>query len=158
MGASKIDSEGLGEMGDLVGQITSNPKVHLPVDAVVADRFAEDADAKDVSVDEVPDGWMALDIGPETVGQYTHKLKEAKTILWFGPIGVFEFEKFSHGTKMLGRTIAESDATSIVGGGDSASAVEKLGYADRITLVSTGGGASLKMIEGSDLPAIKILE
>jgi len=158
MGASKIDDEGLSEMGDLVNKIKDNPAVHLPVDCVVADRFAEDADSKDVSVDSVEDGWMALDIGPETVGHYVAKLKEAKTILWFGPIGVFEMEPFSHGTRMIGRTIAESDAVSIVGGGDSASAVAAMGLADQMTLVSTGGGASLKMIEGKELPAIKILE
>ncbi|MBN2096229.1 phosphoglycerate kinase [Candidatus Peregrinibacteria bacterium] len=158
MGASKIDDEGLGEMGELVEKMKGNEKIHLPVDCVVADKFAEDASSKDVSVDEVEDGWMALDIGPETVGHYVAKLKEAKTILWFGPIGVFEMEKFSHGTKMIGRTIAESDAVSIVGGGDSASAVEAMGLTDRMTLVSTGGGASLQMIEGKELPAIKILE
>ncbi|MFC1733772.1 phosphoglycerate kinase [candidate division KSB1 bacterium] len=158
MGSSKIDDEGLGEMDELVKKISENEKVHLPVDCVVADKFAEDAESKDVSVDEVEDGWMGLDIGPETAGQYVHKLNEAKTILWFGPIGVFEMEKFSHGTKLIGKTIAESDAVSIVGGGDSASAVEKMGLADQITLVSTGGGASLKMIEGKELPAIQILE
>jgi 3-phosphoglycerate kinase len=158
MGSSKIDDEGLEEMGELADKIKDNPKVHLPVDIVVADDFSEEANSKAVSVDEVEDGWMGLDLGPETIGQYTAKLKEAKTILWFGPVGVFEMEKFSHGTKMLGRTIAESDAVSIVGGGDSASAIEKMGLTDQITLVSTGGGASLKMIEGKELPAIKILE
>ena len=158
MGSSKIDDEGLEEMGDLVEKIKGNEKVHLPVDIVVADDFSEDANSKVVSVDEVEDGWMGLDLGPETVGQYVAKLKEAKTILWFGPVGVFEMEKFSHGTKMLGRTIAESDAVSIVGGGDSASAIDKMGLTDQITLVSTGGGASLKMIEGKELPAIKVLE
>ena len=158
MGSSKIDDEGLEEMGDLADNIKDNPKVHLPVDIVVADDFSEDANSKAVSVDEVEDGWMGLDLGPETVGQYTAKLKEAKTILWFGPVGVFEMEKFSHGTKMIGRTIAESGAVSIVGGGDSASAVEKMGLTDQMTLVSTGGGASLKMIEGKELSAIKILE
>ncbi len=158
MGSSKIDDEGLSEMGELVGKIKDNPKIHLPVDCVVADQFAEDAKSKDVSVDEVEDGWMALDIGPETVGHYVAKLKEAKTILWFGPIGVFEMEPFSHGTKMIGRTIADSDAVSIVGGGDSASAVDAMGFTDQMTLVSTGGGASLKMIEGKELPAIKILD
>lgn len=158
MGSSKIDNEGLEEMGDLVHSLSENEKINLPVDAVVADAFAEDANHKNVSVDEVEDGWMALDIGPETVGHYVAKLKEAKTILWFGPIGVFEMEPYSHGTKMIGRAIAESDAVSIVGGGDSASAVEKMGLEDQITLVSTGGGASLKMIEGKELPAIKILE
>ena len=158
MGASKIDNEGLGEMSDLVEKIKTSDKIHLPTDCVVADKFSEDAEAKDVSVDQVEDGWMALDIGPETVGHYTAKIKEAKTILWFGPIGVFEMEKFSHGTKMIGRTIAESDAVSIIGGGDSAGAVKKLGLADKMTLVSTGGGASLTMIEGKKLPAIECLK
>ncbi|MBU1017527.1 phosphoglycerate kinase [Patescibacteria group bacterium] len=158
MGSSKIDDEGLTEMGELVDRIKDDPKVHLPVDAVVADDFSNEANSKDVSVDDVEDGWMALDIGPETVGHYVAKLKEARTILWFGPIGVFEMEKFSHGTKMIGHTIAESDAVSIVGGGDSASAIGAMGLTDQITLVSTGGGASLKMIEGKELPAIKILE
>ena len=158
MGSSKIDDEGLEEMGDLVDKIKDNPKIHLPVDIVVADDFNENANSKDVSVDEVEEGWMGLDLGPETVGQYVAKLKKAKTILWFGPVGVFEMEKFSHGTRMIGRTIAESDAVSIVGGGDSASAIEKMGLTDQITLVSTGGGASLKMIEGKEFPAIKVLE
>lgn len=157
MGASKIDDEGLQEMGDLVKEILKSKKVHLPVDAVVADKFAEDAKVKTVSVDDVEDGWMALDLGPETIGQYVAKLKDAKTILWFGPIGVFEMEPFSHGTRMIARTIAESGAVSIVGGGDSASAVEKMKLADKMTLVSTGGGASLEMIEGKELPAIKLL-
>ncbi len=157
MGASKIDDEGLGAMDELVEKIKLSDKVHLPTDCIIADQFSEDAEAKDVSVDEVEDDWMALDIGPETVGHYTAKLKEAKTILWFGPIGVFEIEKFSHGTRMIGRTIAESDAVSIIGGGDSAGAVKKLGLADQMTLVSTGGGASLTMIEGKKLPAIEIL-
>jgi len=157
MGSSKIDDEGLQEMGDLVKVINKAKNVYLPVDAVVADRFAEDANVKTVSVDQVEDGWMALDLGPKTIGEYVAKIKNAKTVLWFGPIGVFEMEPFSHGTRMIGRAIAESGAVSIVGGGDSASAVEKLGLADKMALVSTGGGASLEMIEGKELPAIKIL-
>ena len=158
MGSSKIDDEGLEEMGDLVDKIKDNPKVHLPIDIVVADDFSEDANSKVVSVDSVEAGWMGLDIGSETIENYTAKLKEARTILWFGPVGVFEMEKFSKGTKAISQTIAESDAVSIVGGGDSASAVDKMGLTDKITLVSTGGGASLKMIEGKELPAIKVLE
>jgi phosphoglycerate kinase len=158
MGASKIDGEGLEEMKALAEKILASDKVHLPTDAVVADAFAEDADHKTVSVDAVEDGWMALDIGPETAGAYTAKLHDAKTILWFGPIGVFEMEPFSHGTRLIARALAESDAVTIVGGGDSASAVEKLGFADQMTLVSTGGGASLEMIEGKALPAIEVLK
>jgi phosphoglycerate kinase len=130
----------------------------LPVDAVVADAFKSDANSKVVSVDAVEDGWMALDIGPETIKIYVEALKKAKTILWFGPIGVFEMKKFSLGTEKIGEAIAESEAISIVGGGDSASAVEKLGLKDKMTLVSTGGGASLRLFEGEELPAIKILK
>lgn len=157
MGASKIDDEGLDEMAELVNEIKNHPKVHLPVDAVIADQFSADARHQTVSVDEVPDGWMALDIGPETAGHYAAKLKAAKTILWFGPIGVFEIEPFSHGTRLIGHAMAASEALTIVGGGDSASAVESLGLEDKISLVSTGGGASLEMIEGKVLPAIEIL-
>ncbi len=157
MGSSKIDDEGLGEMGELIEKIKASGKVYLPTDCVIADEFSENANSKEVSVDEVEDGWMALDIGPATVSHYTAKLKEAKTILWFGPIGVFEMEKFSHGTSAIGKAIAENDAVSIIGGGDSASAVKKMGLEDKMTLVSTGGGASLTMIEGKKLPAIEAL-
>lgn len=158
MGSSKIDDEGLSELTELVEKIKASDKVLLPVDAVVANEFSNDAESKIVSVDEVEDDWMALDIGPETIKNYLEKIKSAKTILWFGPIGVFEMKKFSLGTEEIGEAIAESDAMSIVGGGDSASAVCSLGLEEKISLVSTGGGASLKMIEGKELPAIKILE
>lgn len=157
MGSSKIDSEGLDQMAELVKRIQSSQKIQLPTDCIIADSFSEEANMKVVSVDNVEDNWMALDLGPETVGHYVAKIAEAKTVLWFGPIGVFEMEKFSHGTKMIGRAIAESGAMSIVGGGDSASAVESMGLEEKMTLVSTGGGASIKMIEGKELPAIKIL-
>lgn len=158
MGSSKIDEEGLAEMPELVEKVNANEKVILPTDAVVADAFSEAANHKTVSVDSVEDGWMALDIGPETTQAFVQKIKEAKTILWFGPIGVFEMEPFSHGTREIGKAIAGTDAVSIVGGGDSASAVEKLQLEDKISLVSTGGGASLQMIEGRPLPAIEVLK
>jgi len=111
-----------------------------------------------VGIDEIEDGWMALDIGPETRKKYVTQIKEAKTVLWFGPIGVFEMAPFAEGTREIGEAIAESGATSIVGGGDSASAVKQLGLEEKVTLVSTGGGASLEMIEGKELPALKALE
>lgn len=157
MGDSKIDDEGLEEMAEIVKEVQASDKVMLPVDAVVADAFSNDANSKVVPVDSVEDGWMALDIGPETIKKYIEVLKGAKTILWFGPIGVFEMKKFSLGTEQIGEVIAQSDAISIVGGGDSASAVEKLGLKDQMTLVSTGGGASLRLFEGEELPAIKVL-
>jgi phosphoglycerate kinase len=129
----------------------------LPVDAVVADKFAEDAEAKTVSVEKIPAGWMALDLGPKTIKDYVARIAEAKTILWFGPIGVFEFKAFAKGTETIAKAIAANKGLKIVGGGDSASAAEKLGVAKDMTLVSTGGGASLEMIEGKEMPGLKIL-
>ncbi|MBU0727788.1 phosphoglycerate kinase [Patescibacteria group bacterium] len=158
VGSSKVDDEGMEEIADIVQEVINSDKVELPTDAVVADDFSESANIKTVSIDGIEDGWMALDIGPETVEKYIAEIKNAKTVLWFGPIGVFEMEPFAGGTKAIGQAIADSDSVSIVGGGDSASAVKKLGLEEKITLVSTGGGASLKMIEGKELPALIILK
>ncbi|MBU0578025.1 phosphoglycerate kinase, partial [Patescibacteria group bacterium] len=158
IGDSKADDEGMSEMADLAQGIINSDKVELPIDAVVADAFSEDANTKVVNIDGIEDGWMALDIGPQTREKYADILSEAKTILWFGPVGVFEMEAFSEGTKAIGKVIAEADAVSIIGGGDSAGAVKKLGLSDKMTLVSTGGGASLTMIEGKELPALAILK
>jgi len=157
MGASKIDDEGMEEMKDVVSKVLKAKNVVLPTDAVVADKFAEDAKSKSVSVDMVPAGWMALDIGPETIKDYAARIKKAKTILWFGPIGVFEFKTFARGTEAIAKAIAANKGLKIVGGGDSASAAEKLGVAKDMTLVSTGGGASLEMIEGKEMPGLKVL-
>lgn len=158
VGSSKSDDEGMIEMSNLVKEIIASDKVKLPVDAVVADDFSENANIKTVPIDSIEDGWMALDIGPKTSKVYVLEIQNAKTILWFGPIGVFEMEPFSHGTKIIGEAIANVNALSIVGGGDSASAVKKLGLTSKVSLVSTGGGASLKMIEGKELPALSILK
>jgi len=158
VGSSKVDDEGMAEMGDLVAEVNASDKILLPEDAIVADDFSETANSKEVPIDAIEDGWMALDIGSKTRGAYLDALHSAKTILWFGPIGVFEMEPFAGGTKAVGQAIANSGAVSIVGGGDSASAIKKLGLADKITLVSTGGGASLEMIEGKELPALAILK
>jgi 3-phosphoglycerate kinase len=158
VGNSKVDNEGMNEMADLAKEVTGSPKVMLPIDAIVADDFSETANVKTVSYDAIEDGWMALDIGPETAKQYADEIKSAKTVFWFGPIGVFEMKPFADGTKAIGTAIAGSGALSIVGGGDSASAVKKLGLEDKMSLVSTGGGASLEMIEGKELPALSILK
>ena len=158
VGASKVDDEGMNEMAGAAAQATSSDKVMLPDDAVVADDFSASAQVKTVPIDGIEPGWMALDIGPETREKYVEALTSAKTILWFGPIGVFEMTPFAEGTKMIGEAIAESGAVSIVGGGDSASAVKKLDLDDKMTLVSTGGGASLEMIEGKKLPALNVLQ
>lgn len=158
VGASKIDDEGMTEMAELVKQVNANPKVLLPEDAVVADQFSADAKSQIVSIDQIPPAWMALDIGPRTIEKYKAALKTAKTILWFGPIGVFEWEAFANGTKFIAEAMIKSGAATLVGGGDSGAAVAKLGLQDQMTLVSTGGGASLMLVEGKELPAIKILE
>ncbi|HOO61739.1 MAG TPA: triose-phosphate isomerase [Bacillota bacterium] len=133
-------------------------KLLLPLDTVVADSFAADANSQVVDADQIPDGWMGLDIGPKSIECFSAAIKEAKTIIWNGPAGVFEFEKFAVGTRSLAKAIAESEAISIIGGGDSAAAIEKLGFADKVSHISTGGGASLEFIEGKVLPGIDCLQ
>ena len=130
----------------------------LPVDVVVADRFAADAETKAVSADAIPDGWMGLDIGPETTELYAGRLASAQTVFWNGPMGVFELEPFAHGTLAIARAVADSQAVSVVGGGDSVAAVNVAGVADQITHVSTGGGAALELLEGKTLPGVAALE
>ncbi|RPA66195.1 phosphoglycerate kinase [Gordonia oryzae] len=136
--------------------------IRLPADVVVADKFAADAQSRTVSADAIPDGWMGLDIGPESVQRFAALLSGAKTILWNGPSGVFEFEKFSAGTKGVAEAIAgatKAGAFTVVGGGDSAAAVRTLGLPDDdFSHISTGGGASLEYLEGKELPGLKVLE
>lgn len=129
----------------------------LPTDMVVADRFAADADHKNVAIDAIPADWMALDIGTETAKTYAAALADAKTVVWNGPMGVFEMDAFAHGTTAVAKAVAASDATSVVGGGDSISALQKTGLSDQITHISTGGGASLEFLEGKVLPGIAAL-
>lgn len=129
----------------------------LPVDTIVADSFAADAAAQTVGVDAIPEGWMGLDIGPKTVEAFEKAIAGAGTIVWNGPMGVFEFERFAEGTRAVARAVAQSGGVSIVGGGDSAAAVEQLGFADKITHISTGGGASLEFLEGKELPGVACL-
>jgi phosphoglycerate kinase len=157
VGRTKTDTEGLAEFAPLVEEIRRSGKVVLPVDAVLADSFSNDANTKIASVDSIDKDWMALDIGPETIKRFKHELEGAKTIVWNGPIGVFEFDRFANGTREIANAIASSSATTIVGGGDSGAAVEKLGLKERFTLVSSGGGVSLEMFEGKELVAIKAL-
>ncbi len=130
----------------------------LPADVVVADRFAADAAVQTVAADAIPDGWMGLDIGPETVAVYGARLRAARTIFWNGPMGVFELEPFARGTLAVAEAVAASDAVSVVGGGDSVAAVNVAGVAGRITHVSTGGGAALELVEGKRLPGVAALE
>lgn len=129
----------------------------LPIDTVVAKEFAADAEHKTVSSNEIPEGWEGLDIGEKTIELFRETILKAKTVVWNGPMGVFEFPAFANGTKAIAQACADCDATTIVGGGDSASAVKKLGFADKITHISTGGGASLEFLEGKTLPGVAVL-
>ena len=129
----------------------------LPVDNVVADEYNENANFKPVNSDDIPDGWMGLDIGAKTAENFANAIKGAGTVIWNGPMGVSEWENFAAGTRAVAKAVAESGAVSIIGGGDSAAAVEQLGFADKMTHISTGGGASLEFLEGLELPGIACL-
>ena len=132
-------------------------KMLLPVDTVVGKEFKEDTEYMTVDSCAIPDAWQGLDIGPKSVELFSETIKNAETVVWNGPMGVFEFEAFAVGTKAVAKAVAESGAISIIGGGDSAAAVEQLGYADKMTHISTGGGASLEFLEGLELPGIAAL-
>ncbi len=132
-------------------------KLLLPIDNVVATEFSNDAESKVVASNEIPADWEGVDIGPETVKLYGDALKNAKTVIWNGPMGVFEFDKFAVGTNEIAKILGGLDAITIIGGGDSAAAIEKGGFADKMTHISTGGGASLEFLEGKELPGIACL-
>ncbi len=168
IGSSRVENEvkrsggGTVKMTELVGDILRRGEqrgveVFLPVDHICADRFSADAAVRIVPQDGIADGWMGMDIGPETARIYREKILTAGTVFWNGPMGVFEMEPFAAGTLAIARALADSDATSIVGGGDSVSAVNQSGLADKISHVSTGGGASLEFLEGRTLPGIAAL-
>ncbi len=133
-------------------------KLVLPVDTHCGDGFSADCNKQIVRAGEIPDGWEGLDIGPKTAQQYAEIVGRAKTVVWNGPMGVFEMPPFDAGTKAVAKAIADSDSTSIIGGGDSAAAIEQLGFADAVTHVSTGGGASLAMLEGEKFKAVELLD
>lgn len=137
--------------------IDEDVPLYLPIDHVIADKFAADANVKVVKRSGIPDEWEGMDIGPATVEKYKGVLEGAKTIVWNGPVGVFEFDAFAKGSFAIAKILAESDAITIIGGGDCVAAVQKSGYADRITHISTGGGASLEFMEGKELPGIAAL-
>jgi phosphoglycerate kinase len=131
--------------------------VVLPTDVVAASEFAEDAEARVAPYDAVPDGWLGLDIGPETRETFAHHIAEARTIFWNGPMGVFEWPRFADGTKAVAEAVARADAYSVVGGADSARALTELGLEDRVSWLSTGGGAALELLEGKDLPGVAVI-
>ena len=138
-----------------------NVQLLLPTDVVIADKFAADAESQTVSIDSIPDGWMGLDIGPDSVKTFQDALADCKSVIWNGPMGVFEFDKFAVGTEAIAHTLADitkQGTTSIIGGGDSVAAVEKVGVAEQMSHISTGGGASLELLEGKELPGIAALD
>lgn len=158
IGNSLLEPEKIGLAKEILVQAKEmNVKFLLPVDCRVADAFSETANMKIVAVTDIPADWEGLDIGPKTVTLFGDALKKAGTVIWNGPMGVFEIDKFAAGTNAIAKIIAESGAISIIGGGDSAAAVQKAGFSDKMTHISTGGGASLTFLEGKELPGVAAL-
>ena len=158
IGNSLCEEDRLGTAEELMKKATDKGVcIHLPPDSIIADKFEATADTSDAPSNHIPEGWMGLDIGPNACDQFCNIVKRSKTILWNGPMGVFEMEKFRHGTKVIAKAVAEatnSGAFSLVGGGDSVAAVNQFGFANKISYVSTGGGAMLEYFEGKELPGI----
>lgn len=158
IGNSLLEADKIGYAKEMIDKAKGkNVKMLLPLDTVTADKFDADAEAVTTEDPNIKDGYMGLDIGPKTVELFTDEIKNAKTVVWNGPMGVFEFPKFAKGTNDVAKAMAESGATTIIGGGDSAAAVNQLGYGDKMTHISTGGGASLEFLEGKELPGIAAL-
>jgi phosphoglycerate kinase len=134
-----------------------NCSLQLPVDVLIADRFAADADMEVVPTDDIPEGWMGVDIGPRTSASYREAIAAAGTVFWNGPMGAFELEPFAAGTRRVAEAIAAAPGTTVVGGGDSAAALAHFGLADEVDHLSTGGGASLELVEGKPLPGVEVL-
>ena len=155
-GGSRVELDKVELAKELIAK--GGSKLMLPVDTHCGDAFSSNCNKQVVKAGEIPDGWEGFDIGPETAKKYAELLKNAKTVVWNGPMGVFEMPPFDEGTKIVAKAIADSDATSIIGGGDSAAAIEQLGFADQVTHVSTGGGASLSMLEGQKFQAVELLD
>ncbi len=158
IGKSLLDEERIDFCREIMQQAEAKGvKLLLPVDVVIANEFAADAEHKVVAADQIPADWEGLDIGPKTVELFSEAVKTAATVVWNGPMGVFEWEAFANGTNQIAKALAESDAITIIGGGDSAAAVEQANLADKMTHVSTGGGASLEFLEGKELPGVAAL-
>ncbi|NIS82123.1 MAG: phosphoglycerate kinase [Anaerolineales bacterium] len=156
MADSLVEHESVGIAGEILEH--SGDRLIIPTDLAVGDRFSADASKKIVPADGVPEGWHAMDIGPKTVEIFSKAIKDAMLVVWNGPMGVFEFEPFAEGTWAIAKAVADCEGTTIVGGGDSAAAVRQAGLTDRISHVSTGGGASLELLEGKSLPGVAALE
>jgi len=158
-GGSSVETDKLELVHRLMQKATEKRvQLLLPSEVVVADRFAADAGSKTVPVTSIPSGWYIMDIGPQTIGLFEAKLRKSKTVIWNGPVGVFEYSKFNKGTREIARILAGLDAITIIGGGSTAEAVEEMGLSNKMTHVSTGGGASLKFLEGKTLPGIAVLQ
>lgn len=155
MGDSLVEAEALDTARELLA--AGSTKLHLPVDMVIADKFEDGASQQTLAVGPVPDGWRILDVGPETVANFARAIKGAGTVVWNGPMGVFEMPNFAKGTFGVAQAVAESGAVSIIGGGDSVAAINSAGLSSKITHISTGGGASLEMLEGLVLPGVAAL-
>ena len=159
IGSSLCEDDKLQVAMDIMKKaVENNVRLLLPVDNVIADKMSDDAKTIVTNVNEIPDGFMGLDIGPKTIELFTEEIKVANTVVWNGPVGVFELDKFANGTKQIAETMANSNAVTIIGGGDSAAAVQKFGLEEKMSHVSTGGGASLEFMEGKKLPGIEALE
>nr|WP_206767058.1 phosphoglycerate kinase [Brevibacillus laterosporus] len=159
VGASLCEEDKLDLARTLMEQAKErNVNLLMPVDVVVADKFAADANKQVVSIDAIPEGWMALDIGPKTMANYRDAIVPSKTVVWNGPMGVFEMDAFATGTIAVANAMEECQGTTIIGGGDSVAAVEKAGVAEKMTHISTGGGASLEFMEGKELPGVTALQ
>jgi len=158
IGASLVEDDLLEDAQKIMDEAKKlGVKFYLPIDVVAADRFAEDAVSKLVTAQEIPDGWMGLDIGPATVRLYREGLNDVQTVLWNGPMGVYEMEKFARGSSKIAHFVADSYATTVVGGGDTADLVQRIGLDEEMSFISTGGGASLELLEGKILPGVKPL-
>ncbi len=158
VGDSLLEKDWLDYSNDMMKKAADKGvKFLLPVDTVAADKYAPDANSQVVKDGEIPDGWMGLDIGPETIKLYCDAVAGAGTVIWNGPMGVFEFPAFAKGTEAVADALSKTSAITVIGGGDSAAAVEQLGYADKMTHISTGGGASLEFLEGKELPGVACL-
>ena len=157
-GKSLVEEDKIELAKQLLAQAqAANVKLLLPVDNIISDEFSETCNYKDNDGRDIPDGWMGLDIGPKTIELYKDALKDAKTVVWNGPMGVFEMPNFAKGTNTIAQALADLDATTIIGGGDSVAAVNQAGLGDKMSHISTGGGASMEFLEGKELPGIAAL-
>lgn len=155
IGASLVEDDLLEDAQHIMDEARRlGVKFYLPVDVVAAEKFSEDSVIKLVAAQEIPDNWMGLDIGPATVRLYRQVLHDVQTVLWNGPMGVYEMEKFARGSNKIAHFVADSYATTVVGGGDTADLVQRIGLDDEMSFISTGGGASLELLEGKILPGV----